>query len=248
VSTPARRISPWWWVAGGCAIVLVLAAAGVGYGVYSLVHPYLTGERTCLPSDFPTYPGAARGDETFELNGTYPGNTCHMTFVSSDDVTTITAFYKSKLSSGNWRDTNSGKTDGQINFQPAGGGRPFGTVTVAVGQTGTDIAIDLFSSTCLALAFPVYPGSEFGGQSYQTNGSVRTCQISFESNSDVTAVTAFYKTNLNRGDWQVTSSSGSEIQFQLVLRLKRQTRTLETGTLSVGVSREHTEVTIEVIG
>lgn len=58
------------------------------------------GSATCLPSDFPRYPGAAYAGFTFDLNGAYPGNTCHTVFESDDDVATVTAFYQGKLNTG----------------------------------------------------------------------------------------------------------------------------------------------------
>jgi hypothetical protein len=237
-----RRSSALGWVLAGCATVLVLAAVGVGYGAYSYVHGLLT-TRTCLPSNFPRYPGAVPGAWSFELNGAYPGNTCHMAFESNDDVEAVTAFYESNLNSGDWRVTTSGIPAGQISFQPAKEARPFGTVNVAVGKTRTEIAIDLFTSTCLPLGFPMYPGAGFGGQSSQVNGAPG-CHIVFESNDAVATVTSFYQKKLNSGHWQVTSSAGSKIQF----RLRNGNRTTASGTLNIAVSRERTEVTIDVLG
>lgn len=239
-----RRWSPWVWVLAGCASAFVLAAAGVGYGAYSLIHGFLSGSSQCLPSDFPRYPGAVEAGWSFDLNGTYPGNTCHADFESSDDVAAVTTFYESSLNSGSWRVITSGKPAGQINFQPATQTRPFGTVSISPGQTRTDIAIDLFTSTCLPLGFPTYPGLGFAGQSSQLNGSVRECHVVFESSGDAAAVTAFYQTNLNSGNWQVTSSAGDQIQF----RLKSGKRTVVHGTLDVAVSHERTEITIDVLG
>jgi hypothetical protein len=238
-----RRSSAWAWVLAGCATMLVLATVGVGYWAHSLVDGFRSGSRTCLPSDFPRYPGAVQREWTFELNGTYPGNTCHTVFESSDDVETVTAFYDSKLNSGNSRVTTSGKPAGQISFQLAKEAWPFGTVNVAVGKTRTEITIDLFTSTCLPLGFPMYPGAGFGGQSTQVNGA-RTCHVVLESNDYVATVTAFYQRNLNSGAWQITWSAASEIHF----RLTNGKRTIASGTLNIAVSRERTEVTIDVLG
>jgi hypothetical protein len=241
--TARRRSSALVWVLAGCATTLVLAAIGVGYGVHSLVNGFLSGSRQCLPSDFPRYPGAVEGAWTFELNGTYPGNTCHTVFESNNDVEAVTAFYENKLNSGNSRVTTSGNPAGQINFQLASEAWPFGTVNVAVGKTRTEITIDLFTSTCLPLGFPTYPGAGFGGQSSQVNGA-RECHVVFESNDNVATVTAFYQRNLNSGNWQVTSSGAGEIHF----RLRNGKMTVASGTVNIAVSRERTEVTIDVLG
>jgi hypothetical protein len=242
-SSVRRRPSALVWGLAGCATTVVLATAGVGYWAHSLVNGFLSGSSTCLPSDFPRYPGAVPREWTFDLNGTYPGNTCHFVFESSDDVGAVAAFYESKLNSGNSRVTTSGNPAGQINFQLAREGWPFGMVKVAVGKTRTEITIDLFTSTCLPLGFPMYPGAGFGGQSSQVN-AVRMCHVVFESNDKVATVSAFYQRNLNSGNWQVTSSAANEIHF----RLRNGKMTVASGTVNIAVSGARTEITIDVLG
>ena len=166
------------WVAG-CSIVLVLTVVGIGYVVHSLANGFRYGSFTCLPSDFPRYPGATFAGQLYQIGGTHPGNTCHIVFESNDDVETVTAFYQSKLNSGDWV-TSSGNPAGQVSFQVAKNAQPFGTVNVAVSTMHTEITIDLFTSTCLPRNFPMYPGAKFGGQNYDVNAYAK-CHIVFES-------------------------------------------------------------------
>ena len=224
----------------GCSTVVVLTVGGVGYGIYSFVQGVKNGSNTCLPSDFPRYPGAVYARFSFDLNGVYPGNTCHAVFESTDDVASVTAFYQSKLNTGDWQVTSNGDPANQVTFQPAKSAAPFGTVQVAVSNTHTEITIDLFTSTCLPLGFPTYPGAKFGGQSAEV-GATRACHVVFVSNKSVAAVTAFYQRALNTGNWQVTSSTAGQVGF----RLRNGKRTVASGTVTVAVSGERTEIKVD---
>ncbi len=221
--------------------MVVLTAAGVGYGIYSFVQGVKNGSNTCLPSDFPRYPGAKYASFTFDLNGTYPGNTCHSVFESNDDVVTITAFYRSKLNTGAWQVAPIIDHSDTVTFQPAKSDSPFGTVQVALGNAHTEITIDLFTSTCLPLNFPRYPGAKFGGQNAGQSDVGYSCHIVFVSSDSVSAVTAFYKRELNTGNWHVTSSAAGLVGFSL----KKGKSTLATGTVAIALSGDSTEVMVD---
>jgi hypothetical protein len=231
----------WVWVLAGCSTVVVLSVGGVGYGIYSFVQGVKNGSITCLPSDFPRYPGAVYARFSFDLNGAYPGNTCHAVFESSDDVATVTAFYQSKLNTGAWQVTSLGTQADTVNFQPAKSVAPFGTVQVAVGNTHTEITIDLFTSTCLPLNFPMYSGAKFGGQNAEVGGGRNACHVVFVSNDSVAAVSAFYVRELNTGNWQVTSSAASQVGF----RLRNGKMTVAFGTVAIAVSGDRTDIRID---
>jgi hypothetical protein len=228
-------------VLAGCLTVVVLTVAGVGYGIYSFVQGVKNGSNTCLPSDFPRYPGAVYARFSFDLNGAYPGSTCQAVFESNDDVAAVTEFYQSKLNTGAWQVTSLGTQAGTINFQPAKSAAPFGTVQVAVGNPHTEITIDLFTSTCLPLNFPIYPGAKFGGQNVAVGGVNSACHVVFVSNDSVAAVIAFYNRELNTGNWHVTSSAAGQVSF----RLKNGKKTVSSGTVAVAIGGDRTEIKVD---
>ncbi len=90
----------------GCIVVIVLAIAGLSLGANSLISRLQHGGFSCLPSDFPVYPGATYAQENFNLNAgaptPTPGNTCQMVFESNDSAGTVLDFYQSRLDSGGW--------------------------------------------------------------------------------------------------------------------------------------------------
>jgi len=229
-------------VLAGCSTVVVLTVGGVGYGIYSFVQGVKNGSNTCLPSDFPRCPGAVYARFSFDLNGAYPGNTCHAVFESNDDVATVTAFYQSKLNTGAWQVTSLGIQADTVNFQPNKSAAPCGTLQVAASNTHTEITIDLFTSTCLPLNFPIYPGAKFGGQNRKVGGESNACNVVFVSNNSVASVTAFYTRELNTGNWQLTSSGAGQVGF----RLKNGKMTVRSGTVAVAVGGDRTEIRVDV--
>ncbi len=237
-----RRSRLWVWVLARCSTVVVLTVGGAGYGIYSFVQGVKNGSNTCLPSDFPRYPGAVYARFSFDVNGVYPGNTCHAVFESNDDVASVTAFYQSKLNTGAWQVTSLGIPADTVTFQPAKSAAPFGTVHVAVSNAQTEITIDLFTSTCLPLNFPMYPGAKFGGQSVDVGGGSNACHVVFVSNDSVAAITAFYQRELNTGNWQVTSSAPGQVGF----RLKNGKMTVRSGTVGFAVGGDRTEIRVDV--
>ena len=223
--------------------MLLLAVVGIGYVVHSLANGFRYGSYTCLPSDFPRYPGATFAGQLYQIGGTHPGHTCHIVFESNDDVETVTAFYQSKLNTGDWV-TSSGNPAGQVSFQLAKNTQPFGTIHVAASTTHTEITIDVFSSTCLLRNFPLYPGAKFAGQNYQLNGS-QTCHVVFETNDDVATVNAFYEKKLNTGNWEVTSRTAGQVGFVHKTGNKKGIRFDAVGTVNIAVSGEHTDIKID---
>jgi hypothetical protein len=116
-----RRPRTWlWWLGGGCVLLLVLGIGGGVWAVGSLVNAVQSGSLSCLPSDFPRYPGASvTRDYTYVGTGVAPGDSreCQETLSSDDDVTTVTAFYAAQLDSGDWRITTYDKASGQVQFE-----------------------------------------------------------------------------------------------------------------------------------
>lgn len=117
---PPRRSRTWlWWLGGGCALLLLLVVGGGIWAISSFVNAVQNGSLSCMPSDFPRYPGATvTRDFRYVGTGVAPGDTreCQETLSSNDDVATVTDFYTSKLESGDWQITGNDKTSGQIRF------------------------------------------------------------------------------------------------------------------------------------
>src|SRR5260370_347895 len=98
-----RRSNSWiWWVAGGCALLLVVAVAGVLVGGVALVRTFQGGGFSCLPSDFPSYPGATvAAEHTYTGPAVAPGDSksCVMSVDTNDNMPKVGSFYAEKLSS-----------------------------------------------------------------------------------------------------------------------------------------------------
>jgi hypothetical protein len=106
-------------LAGGCALLLVIGAIGAVAGGMALVKRFQTGGFACLPSDFPSYPGATLTREnTYVGTGVAPGDTseCQETLEANDDVATVTDFYANRLESGDWKITSNDRNNGVISF------------------------------------------------------------------------------------------------------------------------------------
>ena len=237
-----RRSRAWIGVLAGCAVLLVLASAGAGFGIYSFVQGIKNYSTTCLPSDFPKYPGSTPVDENFGLHDVYPGFTCHFVLDSNDDVDTVTTFYTNKLNTGSWQVTLSGDPPGTIVFQPATHASPFGTVHVATASTHTEVTIDTYTSTCLPAGFPHYPGAKFGGQSFDVTGDDygRRCHVALLSNDSVSAVTSFYKAKLNTGNFRLWSTTGDQIEF----RVFRGYKIIGGGIVTITLGNDRTKIDV----
>jgi hypothetical protein len=143
------RSRPWiWWLAGGCALLLVIGLVGAGFGIYSFVHSFQGGGFACLPSDFPKYPGATvAGETTYVGSAVAPGDSksCHMVLESSDDSAMVAAFYKDNLNAGDWTVTADLTSYGQIQFHRVSRPATFGVVQLLGKGQQTEIRIQLDS-------------------------------------------------------------------------------------------------------
>src|SRR5260370_29133133 len=121
---PRRRSNSWiWWVAGGCALLLLLAVAGVLVGGVTLVRTFQGGGFSCLPSDFPSYPGGTVAVEhTYTGPAVAPGDSksCLMSVDTNDNMPKVESFYTEKLSRGDRKLISH--TLGEMRFQR--GSRP----------------------------------------------------------------------------------------------------------------------------
>jgi hypothetical protein len=130
---PQRRRTGKWvgWLAGGCALLLVLGVAGGIYGIVSLIHAVQNGSLGCLPSDFPRYPNATEtGFHTYIGTNAAPGDNhqCVESFWSNDEVTAVTDFYTSQLNSGDWHIMSNDTANHKIGFLRIGRAQEVGEV------------------------------------------------------------------------------------------------------------------------
>src|SRR5690348_3122267 len=139
----AGRPRSWvWWVAGAGALLLVIGIVGGAYGLISLARTMQQGGLTCLPSDFPHYPGSFVSSETTSLGPV--GHQCHMTFESGDTVTTVGPYFQSHLSSGDWAVISVDFPNGTIAFNRISQPEVRGTVKLSpTKQGGTHINVVL---------------------------------------------------------------------------------------------------------
>ena len=149
-AAPARRgPGRWiWWVAGGCSVLLVL---GIGLGIFGAVQlakRFQEGSLSCLPSDFPRYSGATiTRDYTYVGTNVAPGDSheCQESVTSQDDAATVSAFYESHLSSGDWTITSNDTSNGAIHFVRRSQPRTVGSAQLLGRGEHTDIEIRLDS-------------------------------------------------------------------------------------------------------
>jgi len=149
VTAKLRQISRiWiWWVAGGCALLLVIGMGGAIWGVVSLIKTVNSigpVPSNCLPSDFPGYPGASVGDVSEFTGAGAPrgySEECQMTFESNDDSATVRDFYASRLNSGDWAVTSNDGATGKIKFRRVS--RPVTVGALDISSRGQHTAIQV---------------------------------------------------------------------------------------------------------
>jgi hypothetical protein len=145
--TAPRRSFAWvWWLAGGCAVLVVIGVIAAIVGLGSLFTNFQHGGFSCLPSTFPSYPGTSvAGEQTTYLGaGMPPGDTneCRMTLESNDSVSTVTDWYSTRLGSGDWT-VNTDATTGVIKFQSRSKPSTVGTIELLGRGEHTEIRITL---------------------------------------------------------------------------------------------------------
>lgn len=146
-ASPRRSFAWVWWLAGGCAVLVVIAIIAGVVGLGSLVNNFQHGGYTCLPSDFPAYPGTTVSGENTQVGpGVAPGdnNECKMTLESNDSVGTVTYWYSSHLDSGDWT-ASADAASGVIHFQRRSRPATNGNVELLGRGEHTEIVITLFS-------------------------------------------------------------------------------------------------------
>jgi hypothetical protein len=123
-------------------VLLVLGVIGAGFGLFSLVKQFQNGAFNCLPSDFPSYPGATVSSENTSFGTT---RRCAIVLESDDGVAAVTAFYQQELNTGDWTITSSDPTSGEFSFRLRSRAQTFGTISLLGRGQHTEIEIQLYS-------------------------------------------------------------------------------------------------------
>jgi hypothetical protein len=146
-TTPRRSFAWVWWLAGGCAVLVVIAVIAGVLGLSALVTNLERGAFSCLPSDFPSYPGATVSSEnTYVGTGMPAGDTkrCTMVLESDDDVNTVRSWYSSSLNSGDWS-ASADAPSGTVQFESRTTPSTNGTVELLGRGQHTEIRIVVYS-------------------------------------------------------------------------------------------------------
>jgi hypothetical protein len=145
--SPRRSFAWVWWLAGGCAVLVVIGLVAAALGLGSLVSSFQHGGFSCLPSDFPSYPGATVSSEnTYVGTGVPAGDSkrCTMVLESNDDVNIVTSWYSSNLNSGDWS-ASSDNASGTVQFENRSRPSTKGTIELLGRGQHTEIRITLYS-------------------------------------------------------------------------------------------------------
>jgi hypothetical protein len=121
--------------------VLLLGVLGAVAGGKVLMDRFQQGGFTCLPSDFPRYPGATVSSES-TYTGT-SGSECRMTVDSNDPVTSVGPYFQSHLNSGDWSVNSVEFSSGTLTFQRRSRPQTTGTLALTERGQGTRIRVVL---------------------------------------------------------------------------------------------------------
>ncbi|MHB8613372.1 MAG: hypothetical protein ACYDAL_13230 [Candidatus Dormibacteraceae bacterium] len=132
-------------------MLVLVAGIAIVFGVVGAVKKFQTNginAFSCLPADFPKYPGTTISREyTYFGTNVAPGNSksCQMTLESSDDVATVTKFYMGQLDASDWTITASDQASGEIRFRRKSRPATVGTIDLLGRGQHSEIQIRLDS-------------------------------------------------------------------------------------------------------
>jgi hypothetical protein len=138
------------WLVGGCAVLFLVGAVAVGFAVYGAVKSLQShglNAFTCLPPDFPAYPGVIISGESARFGSSEPGDSvsCQVTFQSNDNVTTVSNFYLRHLETGDWTIASNDPATGEIRIRRKSRPATVGTVDLIGRGQHSEIQIRIDS-------------------------------------------------------------------------------------------------------
>lgn len=125
-------------VAGSIASLLL---AGTGLAAVSSAYSELGSRFTagastsCMPSDFPAYPGAAI------VTSLKAFGVCTVAFTTPDSSADVIAFFQTQLDQYPWQLTGGGGAQGTVDFARQDGAKGSGEVSVSPSTRATEIQI-----------------------------------------------------------------------------------------------------------
>jgi hypothetical protein len=126
--------------ARGIVFVAVLCAVGFIAIVVALASQVHIGAGSCVPADFPTYPGASVSSE-IATTGDTPD--CFMVLRTTDSQLTAVQFYRSRLDTGDWRVTAVSSSTGTVTFERTSTSQTAGSVSFVAHADSTNIYVRL---------------------------------------------------------------------------------------------------------
>ncbi len=126
--------------ARGIVFVAVLCAVGFIAIVVALASQVYIGAGSCVPADFPTYPGASVSSE-IATTGDTPD--CFMVLRTTDSQLTAVQFYRSRLATGDWRVTAVSSSTGTVTFERTSTSQTAGSVSFVAHADSTNIYVRL---------------------------------------------------------------------------------------------------------
>ena len=125
---PVRRI----------VLLALVSAGGVLAIIIALASQIQIGASTCLPPDFPTYPGASTSSE-FAFKGNPPD--CVMVLHTNASQLTAVQFYESVLNTGDWKVASVSATTGTMTFNRRSRPQTAGTISFVGHTNGTNMYV-----------------------------------------------------------------------------------------------------------
>lgn len=123
------------------ALVLVIGLAVLGTVFFT--RNFEAGKYSCLPSDFPVYPGASyQGVHNVVGTG---GSVCSVTVDTAATASQAQDYYQTRLAAGNWKVTGYDASQGVMSFDRPDSARVHGTIAFLSHGTRTQLNIELDS-------------------------------------------------------------------------------------------------------
>jgi len=126
-----------WWLLGGIVVLVGLGIFGSAVAGVVLLDRFQHGSFSCLPADFPHYPGTTVSGESTS------GRECGMTYDSKYSVTLVGPWYQTNLDNGDWKVDSVDYTHGTIAFHRVSRHQTSGTVSFTRLGDGTRIRVVL---------------------------------------------------------------------------------------------------------